>query len=140
MGEARLDPEPVADGDGAGDAERGQGRQRPGRREEEEVEGQQDGRVEVEGEVGQELEVGEVRVLEELGVDGLDGPVEDGDAAFERRGGEGEDVFEAVERGREEQVREERGVVGQRGDDEAAAGQELEVPAPGFVDGVGEVD
>lgn len=140
MGEAGLNPEPVAHGHERAHGQSGGGGERPGRGEEEKIQGEEEGGGEVEGYVGQQVEDRKIRVQEKARVDSFDDPVEDRDAALKRGGCQSEQVLGAVERAGEGQVSEKGEDVGQEPEGQAAAGQKLQVPAPGFADGVGFVD
>lgn len=93
---AGFDPGPVHKSKGAGDCKGLPKRDGPWRGEEEEIGSQEDGRESVEGEVGDEGELGPFGD-DEVPVDEAEGPVEDADEDFERGGTNGEGVFEAEE-------------------------------------------
>ena len=73
-------------------------------------------------------------------VDAGERPVESGDKDLERRGADGEGVFEAEEAAGVEDVGEEGDGEGESGEEQTDDGEVLEVPAVAEIDVVGIVD
>jgi len=136
---ALLDPEPVAGRKGAAERQALRQGDGPGRGEEQEVDGEEEGGEEVEGEVGEEGQLRPVRDDERF-VDEAEGEVEERDEDLEGGGEDGEGVLEAEEGARGGDVGEGAAGEGQGREGQAEDGEVLEVPAVAFVDGVGVVD
>lgn len=133
VAEAQLNPVPIRKRQGGAEGHDAVRRYRPGGAEQDEVQAEKDGRGKVESEVREERQC-KFAFEEELGIDHMDSPVEDGDQDLERGGDNADGVLDPEQGRVEGQVCEDAQNKSQERGRQADDGEELEMPAVGLVE------